>query len=174
MGIQLIFVVETNRDCNSDWIYIKETIDRFYAYDQAHVKLSPVYMASKTKYKKNKVKNGITKYIKDYRAGAKEESKVIFCFDCDNYDNDIGDKNFLKEVKSFCKKEGYEYVWFCKDIERVYLGNEVTDSKKKTEAAKFKAKKLINNVDESSLLEKAYKVNSSNILVILDKFLERK
>ena len=27
MGVQLIFVVETNKDCNSDWIYIKETVD---------------------------------------------------------------------------------------------------------------------------------------------------
>ncbi len=26
MGVQLIFVVETNKKCNSDWIYIKDTI----------------------------------------------------------------------------------------------------------------------------------------------------
>lgn len=26
MSLQLIFVVETNRKCNSDWIYIKDTI----------------------------------------------------------------------------------------------------------------------------------------------------
>lgn len=30
MSLQLIFVVETNRKCKSDWIYIKETIDCFY------------------------------------------------------------------------------------------------------------------------------------------------
>ena len=30
MGLQLIFVVETNKKCKSDWIYIKETIDRFF------------------------------------------------------------------------------------------------------------------------------------------------
>ena len=30
MGIQLIFVVETNKACNSDWIYIKDTIEYFY------------------------------------------------------------------------------------------------------------------------------------------------
>ena len=173
MGIQLIFVVETNRSCNSDWIYIKETIKRFYKND-VQVKLSIVYMDGKTKYTDNKVKNGITKYIKGYRAGAKGGSKVIFCFDCDDYDNKPRDKKFLEEVKDFCKKEGHEYVWFCKDIERVYLGYKVSDSKKKKEAEDFKRYELINKVTESSLLEKAYKVNSSNILVILDKFLERK
>ena len=34
MGVQLIFVVETNKKCNSDWIYIKETIEHFYLYDR--------------------------------------------------------------------------------------------------------------------------------------------
>lgn len=47
MGIQLIFVVETNKKCKSDWIYIKDTIDTFYKYDNAHVKLSPLYMSGK-------------------------------------------------------------------------------------------------------------------------------
>ena len=27
MGVQLIFVVEANKSCKSDWIYIKSTID---------------------------------------------------------------------------------------------------------------------------------------------------
>lgn len=30
MGLQLIFVVETNKKCNADWVYIKDTIDNFY------------------------------------------------------------------------------------------------------------------------------------------------
>ena len=32
MGVQFIFVVETNKGCKSDWIYIKETINYFYNY----------------------------------------------------------------------------------------------------------------------------------------------
>lgn len=44
MGIQLIFVVETNKKCNSDWIYIKDTIEYFYDYNRTEVKFSPVYM----------------------------------------------------------------------------------------------------------------------------------
>ena len=49
MGVQFIFVVETNRGCKSDWIYIKETINHFYNYDN-NVKLSEVYMDGKGRY----------------------------------------------------------------------------------------------------------------------------
>ena len=44
MGVQLIFAVETNKNCNSDWIYIKDTIEQFYEYDRTQLKLSVVYM----------------------------------------------------------------------------------------------------------------------------------
>lgn len=65
MGLQLIFVVETNSKCKSDWIYIKDTIERFYQYNQTQVKFSPVYMDGKGKYDK-KEKN-ISKLISQYR-----------------------------------------------------------------------------------------------------------
>ena len=45
--IQIIFVVESNSTCKSDWIYIKDTIEQFYQYDRAHVKLSVIYMDGK-------------------------------------------------------------------------------------------------------------------------------
>ena len=44
MSLQLIFVVETNKTCKSDWIYIKDTIDYFFEYDRTAIKLTPVYM----------------------------------------------------------------------------------------------------------------------------------
>lgn len=37
MGLQLIFAVETNKKCNSDWIYIKDTIEYFYSYERTKV-----------------------------------------------------------------------------------------------------------------------------------------
>ena len=52
MGLQLIFVVETNSKCKSDWIYIRDTIERFYRYDRTQVRFSPVYMDGKGKYEK--------------------------------------------------------------------------------------------------------------------------
>ena len=169
MGLQLIFVVEANKKSKTDWIYIKETIDRFYKYDVAHLKLSAVYMEGKNKYlvKEREVKSHISQYS---GASASNITKVIYCFDCDDYDSNPVDKEFLEKTQEFCKANNYEYVWFCKDIERVYLGKKVEDGLKNREATKFKAKKLIDGVSESRLMGKAVSLNMSNILSVLDKY----
>lgn len=173
MGLQLIFVVETNKKCKSDWIYIKDTIDRFYQYDQAQIKFSPVYMDGKGKFK-NKEKE-ISSLISQYTAGNKKnQTKVIFCLDCDDYDSKPEDAEFLVNAKRYCDEKGYDFIWFCKDIERVYLGKKVDDSQKKKESATFKAKKLIDAVDKSRLIVKAYRANTSNIMSVIDQYLSRK
>ena len=173
MGLQLIFAVETNKKCKSDWIYIKDTIDHFYQYNQAQVKFSPVYMDGKGKYK-NKEKE-ISSLISQYTAGNKtNQSKVIFCFDCDDYDSKPEDADFLENAKCYCKKKGYEFIWFCKDVERVYLGKKVNDIQKKKESEIFKAKNLICAVDESKLVLSNYRANTSNIMNVIDKYLSRK
>ena len=167
MGLQLIFVVETNKTCKSDWIYIKDTIEKFYTYDRAHVKFSPVYMNGKTNYadKEKEIKTLISQYD---HAATNNESKVIYCFDCDDYDVRQEDLNFLKKVRRFCEDRGYAFAWFCKDIERVFLGYKVPDSQKKKEAAAFKAKKMISGIKAESLSAAEYRANKSNLLKILD------
>ena len=169
MGLQLIFVVEANKKSKTDWIYIKETIDRFYKNDVAHLKLSQVYMDGKNKYlaKEKEVNSLISQYSV---ASANNVTKVIYCFDCDDYDSNPVDKGFLEKTQEFCKANSYEYVWFCKDIERVYLGKKVEDGHKNSEAAKFKANKLINGVSESRLNGKKISLNMSNILSVLDGY----
>ena len=147
MGLQLIFVVETNKKCKSDWIYIKDT---------------------------NKEKE-ISSLISQYVAGNKtNQSKVIFCFDCDDYDSKPEDAEFLTNVKQYCAEKGYDFIWFCKDIERVYLGKKVDDSQKKRESATFKAKKLIEAVEECKLVANNYRANTSNIMLVIGKYLSRK
>lgn len=174
MGLQLIFAVETNKKCKSDWIYIKETIDKFYEYSQSQVKLSVVYMDGKGKYQNKSVKREINKLIKQYAATSKtNESKVIYCFDCDDYDRNQEDATFIKNAGQYCETEGYEFVWFCKDVERVYLGEKVKDSQKQKEAVIFKTKKMINNVNIKNLRMDNYRSNTSNIINILDKYLNR-
>lgn len=168
MGTQLIFVVETNRTCKSDWIYIKNTIDRFYTYDRAHVRLSTVYMDGKSKYQKREkeVKSLISQYGS---STSKNKSVVIYCFDCDDYDCKPEDADFLNDVEQFCKERDYKFVWFCKDIESVYLGRAVSPNLKKKEAATFMEKKKIEKVSEDHLAEKRYRSGTSNILRILDQ-----
>lgn len=173
MGLQLIFVVETNKKCKSDWIYIKDTIEYLYQYDRSQHLFTPVYMDGKGKYK-NKEKE-IKSYISQYASTSKtNQTKVIYCFDCDDYDKKTEDAEFLKNAQQYCCNHGYEFVWFCKDIERVYLGRQVEDSKKKTEAAVFKEKKQIVNVDVKKLAVDSYQTNVSNIMIVLDKYLIRK
>lgn len=99
MGSQFIFVVETNKKCQSDWMYMKDSIEHFYTFDRTHVKLSTVYMDGRGNYKKKK-------------------------------------------------------------------------SQKHTEAATFKAKKLIINVNADKLLKKNYCVSASNFMNIMDQFEE--
>ena len=169
MGLQLIFVVEANKKSKTDWIYIKETIDRFYKYDEAHLKLSAIYMEGKNKYlaKEKEVNLLISQYSS---TSTNNVTKVIYCFDCDDYDSNPVDKEFLEKTQEFCKANNYEYVWFCKDIERVYLGKKAEDGRKNSEAAKFKANKLIDGVSQSRLNGKKISLNMSNILSVLDEF----
>ena len=69
MGSQFIFVVETNKKCQSDWIYIKDTIEQFYSYNRTQVKLNKVYMDGKGNYKKKQKE--IQKQISQYGAASK-------------------------------------------------------------------------------------------------------
>jgi len=173
VALQLIFVVETNQKCKSDWIYIKDTIDHFYKYDKAHVKLTPIYMDGKGNYKKKEKE--IATYIAQYGSTNKSnQSKVIYCFDCDDYDIKGEDLEFLENAQNYCRDKGYHFVWFCKDIERVYIGKKVDDRKKQSEAATFKERKLISHVDINRLSATRYKLNTSNIMNILNQYLDKK
>ena len=173
MGLQLIFVVETNSKSKSDWIYIKDTVERFYQYDQYHVKFTPVYMDGKGKYQGKKKE--VNRLISQYSSTSKtNQSKVIYCFDCDDYDVKREDSEFLKEAEKYCNTNGYDFIWFCKDIECVYLGKKIERHDKQRQAANFKAKKQINKIDPKKLQYKAYQKNTSNILNILDQHLERR
>lgn len=173
MGLQLIFVVETNAKCKSDWIYIKETIEWFYQYDQTQVKFSPVYLDGKGNYEKKE--REISKLCSQYAStSTTNRSEVIYCFDCDDFDSKPEDVKFLKDAQQYCKNRAADFVWFCKDIERVYLNKKVDNSQKKAESAAFKTKKLIHNMDAKKLSVAAYRENTSNLMLILDKYLTRK
>ena len=173
MGVQLIFVVETNKKCNSDWIYIKETIEHFYLYDRIKVKLSVVYMDGRGNYSSNKKEREIKGYISQYRATSKtNKSKVIYCFDCDEYINNPEDLKFLEKAKKYCDDHEAEFVWFCKDVEDVYLGKQVDRSEKTKEAVRFKKNNLIKKVDSKNLVAQTYKAKTSNIMKVLDRYEE--
>ena len=80
----------------------------------------------------------------------------------------------MEDIAHFCQDEGYELVWFCHDVEEVYLGKKVSDSQKVSEAATFRRKKSIENIHIDKLSSNVMRKGASNILKILDKYLKRK
>ena len=173
MGLQLVFVVETNKKCNSDWIYIKDTVEHFYEYDRTQIKFSTVYMDGKGKYKSKEKQ--VAQFVRQYSAMSNaNHSKVLYCFDCDDYDSRPADLKFLDKAQRYCKERNADFVWFCKDIEQVYTGNSVDKGRKKNEAVSFKVKKKIGELRAEKLTHVEYRNGVSNIMTVLDQYLERK
>lgn len=175
MGTQLIFVVESNQQVKSDWIYIKSTIEHFYCYNRSEIKLSPVYMGGKGNYDKNNVVKKIEALKKQYVVMNKENaSHVIYCFDCDAYGASADDKDIIKKSKEYCESKSFKYVWFCMDIEDVFWKKRVSKNQKKEFADKFARKNQIAEVDDKVLSCTAIRQQTSNLMKVLDIFLNKK
>lgn len=170
MGLQIVFCVEAKKSSKTDYIYIKATVESFYSFDRANTRLSPIYLNGKGNYTSKKVCREITKYTNQYRVAAKgNETIVVFCFDCDEYDRRPEDLKFLQDAEEYCKKHGYKFVWFCKDVESVYIGKTVPDNQKVKIASDFKKKQLIKQVDLRNLRADQYLNQKSNICNVLDE-----
>ena len=165
--MQIIFVVEADKNSKSDWVYIRETYDRFYK-EKKGIKLSPVYMAGKGNFRSKRVTDTIKKLTKDYSRMNDDGTKVIYCFDTDRYDTDKSDRLLLSQAREFCIECGYLFVWFCRDIESVYLGRKVERNQKVKEASKFRSSHTIETIDERRLSQnETFSENASNILTVL-------
>ncbi len=158
---QLIFVMETTTSAKTDWMYIKKTID-FY-YKPRSFSLEKVF--SRTKPELIKQDKKINKII----SNSVRKSIVFICAD---YDRDEEINNLI--IK-YCNDNNYNLIWMNLDIEDVYLGKQVSDKNKLKEAINFQRKsesilKELNNLDCKNPLIKRH---SSNILFVLDKYIER-
>lgn len=170
MGKQIILCVEASKQALTDAIYIKEVISRFYEIDQS-VKLSFVYMNGKTNYCSRSVQRNIKQLSKDYKNGS---SVVIYCVDLDKYESNPVQAKENDDIKEYTVKNKYEMVWFCHDIEEVFLGESI-EKRMKTEAAiDFKKKKQILKVDAQKLMAKRRSKGSSNIMLVMNNYLKKK
>lgn len=170
MAIQMIFCLETNKRANTDYIYIKETMDFLYQKNN-QIKISPVYMDGKTKYQSKSVLREIHKREKAFISG---KTKIIYCIDTDEYENNIEHANIFRDIQIFCEENEYELIWFCHDVEEVFQGRGIADSLKVKEAGAYRDKKKIREMSLSRLAEKTIRPHTSNLLCILDQYLERK
>lgn len=168
MGIQIILCVEADKKAETDAIYIKDTIYRFYEIDR-FVKLSFIYMNGKTNYASNNAQNKINQLSKEYKNG---QSVVIYCVDLDRYESNPAQAKENDDIRAYVTKNNYEMVWFCHDVEEVYLGASV-DKRQKTDAAiAFRKKGLISKIESLKLMSKKAIKGTSNILSVADKYLK--
>lgn len=172
VGIQLIFVVETNEKSNSDYIYIKSILDAQYNGRLLNdVKFTPVYMRGKGNYNQHRVINKIKTYSKQYMSAG--DTRVIYCVDTDQFDIKPEDKMIFEEIQSYCTNNEYDLVWFCHDIEEVFLGNSVPKNKKTEFANKYSAHNGVAHVDISKLKSRKKAKMKSNLIYVLNKYLEQ-
>lgn len=170
MAIQMIFCLETNKRANTDYIYIKETLEFLYQKNN-QIKISPVYMDGKSKYQSKSVLREIHKREKAFITG---ETKVIYCIDTDEYDRNTEHANEFMAIQNFCEKNGYDFIWFCHDVEEVFQGKKIPDSQKVQEAGAYRDKKKIMEMSLERLAETTIRSCTSNLLCVLDQYLKRK
>lgn len=169
MNKQLIFLVETDRKCKSDWMYIKSTLDYFYGI-RTDIHYEVIYLGGKTKYDKNEKQ--IEKLKKRF---VNRNSFVFICIDLDNYQINLSDKNLNEKIKQYCNNKSYEMIWFNHNIEHDYLNEPKVESKAKKELSeKFMRKGMIQNVPNNKLMDSNYGIGKSNLLLVLDKYFKNK
>lgn len=165
---KILFCVETTKPADTDYQYIRETIRRFYE-DNRKTVIRAVYMQSKSRYNSRAVQEDIKRESKGFN-----DTHVIYCLDTDNYDISPEDNELLTRIRKYCESCGYDFIFFCKDVEDVYCGERIPDTKKIPAIRQFKSTNAIENVKESSLQKDQYQVHCSNILNILDQYFVRK
>ncbi len=169
MALQIIICVESDKRARTDNIYIKETLDRFYDIGK-DININFINMGGKSKYNSKDVKKEIKNLKKQFLIG---ETVVIYCIDTDQFEKNYEHELEFKSIISYVESVDAECIWFCHDVEEVYIGKSISKGNKKDEAMNFKKKGCISEVDEL-MLKSARKVKSgSNILQVFDKYLVR-
>lgn len=162
---QLILVVETNRECLSDKIYINFILKTLYSADPL-TKIQWVLMDGNSNYKSEEVVQSINDCISMNQKGP---NIVIYVLD---EDVTAKQKKKVKEIKGYCASSGYETVLFNTSIEHVLLGQRISNKKQEKALEFISTDKIKERV--SQLRRSDPKVGESNILVVLDKYLKRK
>ena len=164
----LVLCVETDNKADTDPKYIDKAIRSFYVVNN-DIRITYIRMDGKGNYKKK----SIVKQIREQLSGDFDETCVAYCIDIDNLaDSDILEQN--KNIKEYCDKLNYKYIWFCRDIEEVFLHKRIPKSEKKRESIKFSHLSNLDKAKEASLSSKTETPFKSNLLCVLDTFLVRK
>ena len=168
---QVILCVETNKKAKTDVGYIDAVLKQLYQIG-TEIKLQYKYFNGKGGYDAPKLLKEIKRDIAALKG--KSLSEVIYCIDTDKYDSDPEVKKLNAEIENFCHQNGYKFIWFCRDVEEVFLHTTVDDSKKKEAVAKFKAENNLGQATQETLSATSMAKKKSNMLLVLDQILNRK
>ena len=160
--IELIIIMETRSSSKSDWMYIKSTID--YYYKPRSCSLKKIFARTKTELIKQDAK------INNLINSTERISNVIICADYDR------DEELNSIIEKYCIDNSYDLVWMNLDVEDVYLGRQVSKNNKTKEAISFQkmSDKLLPKLQNLNINDPLSSKHSSNLLIILDKYIERK
>lgn len=168
MGIQLIVCVETPKKAGTDWAYVKDTLERFFVIDN-DVKLSPIFMTTKSMYNAKSVSKQIIDKTKKYGHG---KTYVIYCVDTDDIFKDNEPQIMNRSIEQFCKEKSYSFVWFCRDVEEVFWKKQLPPVQKTSAARRFRNTMQIDHISPGDLSSKQMIKGRSNILTILKRIPE--
>lgn len=165
----ILICVETTKGAKTDSIYVDKALKTLYDIDN-ETKIEYEYLMSKTKYNDKGIKRKIERKIKDF-----SEATIVYCLDSDDIFVNPETAVLNKRIEEYCKLEGYRIVWFCRDIEEVFLHRRVGSTDKLSEAAKFNARKGI-GVATAELLGRMNitKEKTSNFTCVFDKLFAKK
>ena len=142
--MQIVILVESKSSADIDYQYIRSFIKKNYPSQDRHVKLNHINLNSKTRLEasQKQIEDKLTSYA---FANPGEKQFVGCCLDTDT--GKTSDPNRNKRCAAFCKKHGYELVWFHRDIEEVFIGKRVKDNQKVREAKNFVSQRKIESLN---------------------------
>ncbi len=163
----LLVCVETNSKSKTDVFYINKFLKTVYVIDN-ETKIDYVYMDGKHKYKDNSVLDSIKKKSKDF-----SDKHIIYCIDTDDIFTDPKHIALNEEISQYCSVNYYDLVWFCRNVEEVFLGKIIIDKDKVKEAKRFGSLKEIDNSIIKSLDATVQTKRKSNLMAIFDNYLRK-
>jgi len=168
--MQYVIVVETNKKCQSDYLYIRSFLSWRYELSQPLPKFTAIYLGGKSRYFDEE--KSINKAVAAY-AFTGGESRIIFCLDTDSGRQG---ESLNEAITTYCTQKGYFLVWFRRDVEEVFQGHGVPQNRKGQEAERYLRANSIQQLDAKRLHHSLPLLSNgdSNIAMVFDAFLSKK
>lgn len=170
----IILCVETDEKAKTDCAYIDSAIKYFYK-DDNDIKRCYKYLEGKGNYKDKRILKEIEKEKKRAMSQNRERfsSHVIYFIDTDKCEADEESRKINQKIEIFCREQGFEFLWFCRDIEEVFLHQEIDKAKKVEISKTFKRNGGLGKATLKSLSAKVISRYKSNFLCVMDQFFVR-